>query len=169
MRKKNIIIGVLALALMATTVPTGIYAMKSIEKSSITNEKTKKKIGKEKICLLQKDIDKLKTDKNEDEKKLKELTDEKEKTELEYALYDYKEEIEMRIRTVNVALDDMKSSIKRGLDEKQKKSFENRIKMLEPIVKKYEAILKDETDTTDYQTLAEKLNKELSSIYDKIN
>lgn len=169
MKSKKIILGALALAFIAASVPSAASAMNSIEKPLEVKEKSLKKVGQEKVNSIQKKIDKLQEEGGEDEEKLKKLTDEREKAEIEYDLFDYEKEIEIRINTVKTAINDMNISLERGLDEKEKKEIKKRIKALEPVVEKYETILSDESNTKDYKVLASELNDELSKIYDKIN
>lgn len=110
-----------------------------------------------------------KVDYAEYEEAYKQLAAERGEAALKCGTFDYREEIDLRISTINASIADMKNELERGVSAEIEADLTNRIEKLTPVTEKYEAILNESTEDTDYKILAEELDAELASVYETIN
>ena len=122
----------------------------------------------EKLSELEDDMDELLEKEKYKETEYKALTEEIDNQKIECQVFDYQEEVELRINTVRTAIEDMKRELKRGVPEEVSVDIKNRIKKLLPIVEKYEIIMENEA-IEDYESVALALEEELSEVYKEIN
>ena len=175
MRKK--VIMTISILAIATTVTIPIVG-KAMEENGFNKQKYVEEISskhQEEINEIKEEIteiDDAKLSQIEKDKKEKELYADLGEKESEYGLCDYKEEVENRVETVAVAVQDMKRDIERGAipTESLIKDAEYRIKTFTPIIEKYRKILKKaEKENYDYETLSKQLDDELDKAYNKTN
>ncbi|MCR5704698.1 MAG: hypothetical protein K6G85_08750 [Eubacterium sp.] len=80
----------------------------------------------------------------------------------------YKDEIDTRIETLKVAVEDNKMDLERGVvPEDMIANIKERNKKIEKVIKKYEEILSEKD--LDYQIIAKQLDQELEKLYEEIN
>lgn len=85
---------------------------------------------------------------------------------------DYKEELNARISTIEVAISDMEREMSEGSMPKDKiPDAEYRIKKLTPVLDKYKGILKEAENRKDYnyEELSNQFNDEIEKVYSEIN
>ena len=87
-------------------------------------------------------------------------------------MFDYKEDLEARISTIETAIADMEREMSQGSMPKDKVSdAEYRIKKLTPVLDKYNKILREAENKKDYnyEALNNKFDLEIEKVYSEIN
>ena len=169
MRKRTIICGVaiVALCMTASTLGKAMVSENELINDTQSEEFTEKM---RELNELQEEMDVLLEEEGEDEEKIKELSKEIANQELECGVFDYQEEVELRINTVETAINDMKRELERGVSAEISNDINKRIAKLYPVVEKYKNIMGNvETDASDYESIAFQLEEELSAVYEEIN
>ena len=172
--KKKIVICATVIAALGMLVPTVGNAMMTDgacenvlpSKENIKEQELSEQM--EELSELQDDMDELLEKEKYKENKYKELAEEIDNQKIECEVFDYQEEVELRINTVQTAIEDMKRELKRGVPEEVSVDINYRINKLLPIVKKYEIIMENEV-IEDYKSVALQLEEELSEVYKEIN
>lgn len=109
---------------------------------------------------------------DEDAKEYNKTIEELGNKQIEYGLFDYKEELNARISTIEVAISDMEREMSEGSMPKDKiPDAEYRIKKLTPVLDKYKGILKEAENRKDYnyEELSNQFNDEIEKVYSEIN
>ena len=148
--------------------------MESIEKEKALEEKEsiEKEEALEKKELLEKHLEAIDNQdviSEEDEEEYKEIMSEINEIEIEYDLYDYQQEVEIRLNTVKACVADLQKELDRGVPEELEEDFKYRVKKLSPVIQKYDEILNASEETIDYKSIAEQLNTDLAKVYIEIN
>ena len=113
---------------LITIVPTAVDAMKTQQESDVTDNKH------EKIEELRDELQEFNLDENmSDEKEYKELSEQLSDLELKYEEFNYQEEVNLRLSTLQASLEDIKKEINRSTDDKKKTDIEYRYKKLDKI------------------------------------
>ena len=147
-----------------TIVPTAVDAMKTQQESDVTDNKH------EKIEELRDELQEFNLDENmSDEKEYKELSEQLSDLELKYEEFNYQEEVNLRLSTLQASLEDIKKEINRSTDDKIKTDLEYRYKKLVKIYNKYTESVKNIRDESSYEKIAYSLNNDLENTYEIIN
>ena len=104
-----------------------------------------------------------------DEKEYKNLSAELGKTELEYKKFDYQEEVDLRLNTLQISLEDIAGEIEREEDGEQKSNLKARYKKLDSVYQKYRDIVDNVKDESEYEEIAGSLNEDLEAVYKELN
>ena len=145
--KKKIVICAAVIAVLGMLVPTVGNAMMTDgtcenvlpSKENIKEQELSEQM--EELSELQDDMDELLEKEKYKESEYKELAEEIDNQKIECEVFDYQEEVELRINTVRTAIEDMKRELKRGVPEEVSVDINNGINKLLPIVEKYEIIM----------------------------
>ena len=149
---------------LITIVPTAVDAMKTQQESDVTDNKH------EKIEELRDELQEFNLDENmSDEKEYKELSEQLSDLELKYEEFNYQEEVNLRLSTLQASLEDIKKEINRSTDDKIKTDLEYRYKKLVKIYNKYTESVKNIRDESSYEKIAYSLNNDLENTYEIIN
>lgn len=149
---------------LITIVPTAVDAMKTQQESDVTDNKH------EKIEELRDELQEFNLDENmSDEKEYKELSEQLSDLELKYEEFNYQEEVNLRLSTLQASLEDIKKEINRSTDDKIKIDLEYRYKKLVKIYNKYTESVKNIRDESSYEKIAYSLNNDLENTYEIIN
>lgn len=148
----------------AIVVPVAVNAMNNNAEEVVTNEADLDELRDELQEMEQKEIV---TDVQEDE--YKSLSDEVSEMELEYEEFDYQEEVELRMDTLEASLSDIRKEIDGVNDHELKKELEYRYNKLIKVYDKYTEILSSKDQKNDYEEIAYNLNRDLEKVYEKIN
>ena len=89
--------------------------------------------------------------------------------ELKYEEFNYQEEVNLRLATLQASLEDIKKEINRSTDDKIKIDLEYRYKKLVKIYNKYTESVKNIRDESSYEKIAYSLNNDLENTYEIIN
>lgn len=149
---------------LITIVPTAVDAMKTQQERDVTDNKH------EKIEELRDELQEFNLDENmSDEKEYKELSEQLSDLELKYEEFNYQEEVNLRLSTLQASLEDIKKEINRSTDDKIKTDLEYRYKKLVKIYNKYTESVKNIRDESSYEKIAYSLNNDLENTYEIIN
>ena len=149
---------------LITIVPTAVDAMKTQQERDVTDNKH------EKIEEFRDELQEFNLDENmSDEKEYKELSEQLSDLELKYEEFNYQEEVNLRLSTLQASLEDIKKEINRSTDDKIKTDLEYRYKKLVKIYNKYTESVKNIRDESSYEKIAYSLNNDLENTYEIIN
>ena len=170
MKKLALVLSVFAVAAMCIGIP--VAAKRGIGKHDADVRNGVERRHKKELDTLEEKLEKMDEEGEytiEKEKEYKKTVEELANKELEYEMFDYKEEVEIRLGTVETAVEDMKIAVKKGIPEDKKEDCNNRINKFSVIVEKYNKILDNVKSDEEYEQIAKDLDVELEEIYQEVN